>query len=92
MGVKKLSVYGAQCAAALNSFSKCIPVLIIIMPQWQSSKHGLYSCRYEQRQLPPFYCWREIKAVGERGEQRVNSRAVLVNYWGKRVIKHSSTS
>lgn len=28
----------------------------------------------------------------ETGEQTVNSRAVLVNYWGTSVIKHPSTS
>lgn len=46
-------IYGAQCAAALNRSSKCIPSVITITPQWHSSKLGLYSCRYEQRQPPP---------------------------------------
>lgn len=93
--VKKLCIYGAWCAAALNSSSKCIPFLITIMPQWQSSKLRLYSCRYEQRQPQSHPSTLEERNKGRRretAEQTVNSRAVLVNYWGTSVIKHPSTS
>lgn len=88
-------IYRAQCAAALNSSSKCIPFLITITPQWQSSKLGLYSCRYKQRQPPPHPSTlegRNKRRRREKEEQTVNSRPVLVNYWGTSVIKHPSTS
>lgn len=98
---KTVCVYRAQCAAALNSSSKCIPFLITIMPQWQSSKLGLYSCRYELRQPPPHLTpphpalpleERNKRIGGEIEEQTVNSGAVRLNYRGTSVIKHQSTS
>lgn len=91
----KMCIYRAQCAAALNRSSKCIPILITIMPQWHSSKLGLYSCRYEQRQPPPHPSVLEERNKRRRietEEQTVNSRAVLVNYEGTSVIKHPTSS
>lgn len=42
----------AQYADAFNSYLKCIQFLISILPQWYSSKRGMYDCRYERRQPP----------------------------------------
>lgn len=64
------ALYGAQCGEALNSSSKCIPLLITITPQWQSSKLRWYSCRYGGRQPPPHPSILEEMDDGRKGRAR----------------------
>ena len=89
----KLCMYRAQCAAALNSSSKCIPFLY-----YHNATVAEFKARIVQLQIwtettptPPFRYMKRRRRV-KKGEETVIFRAVLFNYWGTSVIKHPFTS